>query len=158
VGRLIDKANTDLVELGEGDFAEIRRRMSYGESKQLAASFEVKGTAHTATEEYMSKILELNLVALRGPGFGCTLEHDHADLTQKCSTPAIDRTVIDALDPSDSELLLDAINERNRKRGTPGFTPRPSASSDAEAASPQASPNGSSTSRPVASSAGASVS
>lgn len=158
--RLIGGA-TDIVALGDCDHAEIKRRMRYGDTRRLVGMF----SGPTAMPEYLAGVLELNVVALRGPGFGCTIEHDHGDPALRCETPAVTREVLDSLDPDDAETIIDAIAERNqslRRQVRPGTSPfaTPSSSSsatpssDMAAASPGASPISSS----AAPSAGATTS
>src|SRR5207248_495804 len=103
-------AETDLVSLGAEDFAEVKRRMNYGDTRKLATMF----SGPTPMAEYLAGVLEVNVVALRGPGFGCTLAHDHGDAGQTCDAIAIARAVLDRLDPDDAEVIIAAIGERNQ--------------------------------------------
>lgn len=150
MSRLIGAA-TDVVDLGGGDFAEIKRRMNYGTIRELAARF----SGPTPMGEYLAAVLELNVVALRGPGFGCRLEHDHGELATRCEATAVGRETLDDLDPDDADAIIEAIAARNvslRRKIQPGDddplarSARSSSptSSGTAAPSPDASPSSSS--------------
>lgn len=154
-GRLVAGA-TDVVDLGGGDFAEIRRRMNYAITRQLAARF----TGPTPMTDYLAAVLDLNVTALRGPGYGCTLEHDHGDAATRCDTSAVTTAVLDDLDPDDAEAIIEAIAARNlslRRRVQPAddsFPPSATSFSPAPSATAEPSPDGSLRSSSSSASAG----
>lgn len=152
--RLVGSA-TDIIDLGAGDFAEIKRRMNYGDTRRLAGMF----TGPAPMNDYLAGVLEVNVVALRGPGFGCALDHDHADPAQNCAVPPVDRAQLDDLDPDDADALIDAIATRNaslRRQVRQDADPFPKSersssptSSDTVALSPSDSPMSPSVSEPT---------
>lgn len=154
-GRLVAGA-TDVVDLGGGDFAEIRRRMNYAITRQLASRF----TGPTPMSDYLAAVLELNVTALRGSGYGCTLEHDHGDPASHCDTPAVTRAVLDDLDPDDADAIIEAVAARNlslRRRVQPAddsFPPSATSFSPAPSATAEPSPDDSQSSSSVNDSAG----
>ncbi len=109
-------ADTDPIDIGEGDTVHIRRRMSYGQQRALSVLLTDKDP-RAGLSEYLVAILQQNIVRWEGPGFD-------AGGTPK----VISRESLDELDPSIANRLLDEINQRNGGKRD-GLDPTPSATS-----------------------------
>lgn len=137
------KRITERVDLGDGDWVEIRTRFTYGDrmalqEKLLGLSKESDAVRMNTSGEVVEdttlhlaaanlEVLARAIVAWGGPGF-CALEHDHAS---GCTPRPITAENIEALDET-GERILDEI-ERRRVKRTADFT-KPPAPSTADTA------------------------
>lgn len=147
--RFIDRT-TERVDLGGGDWVELRTRLSYGDREAVRAKllgFRIVDEAVRLDAEDPLRLKDANIEVLvraiaawGGPGF-CAREHPHEEA---CVPVAIAADQVERLDPDTADVLLGHV--RRLARGTPDFTkpPTPSTEGTAEAAvptSPAASPS-----------------
>lgn len=141
------KRVTERIDLGDGDWVEIRTRFTYGDrlalqEKLLGLSKEpdvVRMNASTGEVVEESSPLHLAaanlevlaraIVAWGGPGFCALDEHDHAS---GCTPRPITPENIEALDET-GERILDEIDRRRVKR-TEDFTKPPAPTTPGTAA------------------------
>ena len=112
---------TRRVDLGEGDWVEIRTRQLSGDRQHIAkaavhfkADGDEKPTFEFDTSAGNYAALERMVIGWGGPGF-CEHDHDadgtvHMDGTNGCAPIPMSREAFEVMDPDDFQRLVDEIN------------------------------------------------
>ena len=112
MGYFIYEDELDTVDLGEGNWASILKKMSYSHQQKLTAHYvRLKTNLKGATPDINADVdLETgNIIMLQ-------LNVKAWNLTDREGKPApVDRKHLEMLDPDIAQKLIDAISERNQR-------------------------------------------
>lgn len=95
--------DTEPFDLGDGDVVHLRRRMSYGDQRRLAAVLTDREKATGGMASYLIALLDRNVIRWEGPGF-----------VDEAGKPlAVTRDALDDLDNDVAEAIVNEIARRN---------------------------------------------